>query len=85
MPFLLIILYFQYLIYVKKILQTRTDAIIPTKSAINDAINATTSEAKNLALMSIKGRTTGLVMPIKEKIADPNSLELLKNVLTKLG
>ena len=42
--------------------------------AINDAINATTSEAKNLALMSIKGRTTGLVMPIKEKIADILSL-----------
>lgn len=38
--------------------------------AVNDVINATTSEAKNLALMSLKGKTNELVIPIKSKIAD---------------
>jgi tRNA modification GTPase len=42
--------------------------------AINDAINATTSEAKNLAILSLKGKTSQLVTPIKDKLADILSL-----------
>ena len=38
--------------------------------AINDAINATTLESKNLALMSVKGESSKLIYPIKQRIAD---------------
>ena len=33
--------------------------------AINDVINATTKEAKNLSLLSLDGKTSNLLMPIK--------------------
>lgn len=42
--------------------------------AINDAINATTSEAKNLAMLSLQGQTSKLVEPIRTKLADILSL-----------
>lgn len=42
--------------------------------AINDVINATTSEAKNLAMISLKGDTSKLVQDLKTKIADILSL-----------
>lgn len=38
--------------------------------AINDLINAKTREAKNISLLSLKGSTSQLVVPIKKKIAD---------------
>jgi tRNA modification GTPase len=37
--------------------------------AINDVINATTKESKNLALLSLSGETSKLLLPIKEEIA----------------
>ena len=37
--------------------------------AVNDIINATTRESKNLALLSLEGKTSKLVAPLKEKIA----------------
>ncbi|NLN80556.1 MAG: tRNA uridine-5-carboxymethylaminomethyl(34) synthesis GTPase MnmE, partial [Erysipelotrichia bacterium] len=37
--------------------------------AINDLINAKTIEAKRLSLFSLKGETSNLILPIKEKIA----------------
>ena len=42
--------------------------------AINDVINATTKEAKNLNLLSLDGETSDLIRPIKTKIADILSL-----------
>ena len=42
--------------------------------AINDIINATTKEAKNLSLLSLDGKTSELVRPIKTRIADLLSL-----------
>ena len=42
--------------------------------AINDVINATTKEAKKLSLLSLDGKTSELVRPIKTKIADLLSL-----------
>ena len=42
--------------------------------AINDVINATTSEAKNLSILSLKGETSSLLVPIKTKLADILSL-----------
>lgn len=42
--------------------------------AVNDVINATSIEAKKLSLMSLKGKTTSLVEPIRVKIADILSL-----------
>ena len=38
--------------------------------AINDVINATTKEAKKLSLMSLDGKTSSILVPIKTKIAD---------------
>lgn len=38
--------------------------------SVNDLINATTKEAKNLALMSLDGQTSRLVAPLKKKLAD---------------
>ena len=38
--------------------------------SINDLINATTKEAKNLSLLSYKGKTSGLVKPIKEALGE---------------
>ena len=43
--------------------------------AINDMINATSSEAKKLSLLSLEGETSKIVLPIKTKIAD-----LLSNI-----
>ena len=42
--------------------------------AINDVINATTKEAKELSILSLKGKTSELIVPIKNKIADVLSL-----------
>ena len=42
--------------------------------AINDVINATTKEAKNLSLLSLDGKTSSLLAPIKTKLADILSL-----------
>ncbi len=42
--------------------------------AINDVINATTKEAKELSILSLKGETSKLVVPIKTRIADILSL-----------
>lgn len=38
--------------------------------AINDMINATTSEAKDLSMLSLKGETSKMLKPIKEKIGE---------------
>jgi tRNA modification GTPase len=42
--------------------------------SINDMINATTKEAKELSLLSLEGETSKLVLPIKTLIADLLSL-----------
>ena len=42
--------------------------------AINDVINATTKEAKHLNLLSLEGKTSSLISPIKARIADILSL-----------
>ncbi len=38
--------------------------------AINDMINATTVESKNVALLSLEGKTSKIVLPLKQGIAD---------------
>lgn len=38
--------------------------------AVNDMIHAKTEEAKALALLSLQGKTSRILIPIKEKIAD---------------
>ncbi len=42
--------------------------------AINDVVNATTKEAKKLNLLSLDGKTSDLIRPIKNRIADIISL-----------
>lgn len=42
--------------------------------AINDMINSTSAEAKKLSLMSLEGKTSSLIFPLKEHIADLVSL-----------
>ena len=42
--------------------------------AINDVINATTLEAKNLSLLSLDGKVSEIVKPIKTRLADILSL-----------
>ena len=42
--------------------------------AINDVINATTKEAKELSILSLKGDTSSLLVPIKTCLADLLSL-----------
>jgi len=42
--------------------------------AVNDMINATTVEAKDLAFFSLKGETSKLLQPLKKEIADLLSL-----------
>ncbi|MCH3909435.1 MAG: tRNA uridine-5-carboxymethylaminomethyl(34) synthesis GTPase MnmE [Bacilli bacterium] len=42
--------------------------------AVNDLINATSSESKKLSLMSLNGATSKLVAPLKKEIADLLSL-----------
>ena len=42
--------------------------------AVNDMINATTSEAKKLSLLSLTGETSKIVYPLRERIADILSL-----------
>ena len=37
--------------------------------AVNDMIMASTAEAKNVALLSLEGKTSKIVLPLKEKIA----------------
>lgn len=53
-------------------LNNRIDLI--QAEAINDVINATTKEAKELSILSLKGKTSELILPIKERIADVLSL-----------
>ena len=38
--------------------------------AVNDMILATTSEAKNVALLSLSGKTSKTVLPLKQELAD---------------
>lgn len=47
--------------------------------SVNDLINATTIEAKNLALFSLSGKTSKLITPIKEKIS-----EMMANLETSI-
>ena len=42
--------------------------------AINDVVNSTTKEAKNLSLLSLDGKTSNLITPLKTRIADLLSL-----------
>lgn len=42
--------------------------------AINDVINATTKEAKELSMMSLEGETSALLEPVRVKLADIISL-----------
>ena len=42
--------------------------------AINDVINASSKEAKELSILSLKGKTSELILPIKKRIADVLSL-----------
>lgn len=42
--------------------------------AVNDLINATTKEAKNLSLLSLEGSTSKLIEPLKKSIADSLAL-----------
>ena len=53
-------------------LNNRIDLI--QAEAINDVINATTKEAKELSLLSLKGDTSKLIVPLRERIADVLSL-----------
>ncbi len=53
-------------------LNNRIDLI--QAEAINDVINATTKEAKELSLLSLNGETSKLILPIKKRIADIISL-----------
>ena len=42
--------------------------------SINDIINATTKEAKNLSMLSLSGETSALLAPVKTRLADIISL-----------
>ena len=42
--------------------------------AINDVINSTTKEAKNLSMLSLTGKTSDLLKPVKNRLADIISL-----------
>lgn len=42
--------------------------------SVNDMINARSKQAKNISLMSIQGKTSNTVQPLKKKIADLLSL-----------
>ena len=42
--------------------------------AINDIINATTKEAKNISMLSLSGKTTNELSPVKTRLADIISL-----------
>jgi len=42
--------------------------------SVNDLINATTKESKNLSLMAVEGKTSALVEPLKKSLADLLSL-----------
>ena len=53
-------------------LNNRIDLI--QAEAINDVINATSKEAKDLSLLSLDGKTSDLITPIKKRIADIISL-----------
>ena len=47
--------------------------LVQTES-INDIINATTKEAKNLSMLSLNGETSKLLVPVKTRLADIISL-----------
>lgn len=53
-------------------LNNRIDLI--QAEAINDVINSTTKEAKELSILSLKGKTSELILPLKSRIADVLSL-----------
>jgi tRNA modification GTPase len=53
-------------------LHSRIDLI--QAEAINDMINSTSAEAKKLSLLSLEGKTSSLIFPLKEHIADLVSL-----------
>ena len=53
-------------------LNNRIDLI--QAEAINDVINSTTKEAKELSIFSLKGKTSELILPLKSRIADVLSL-----------
>jgi len=42
--------------------------------AINDIINATTKEAKDISMFSLQGKTSGLLTPVRTRLADIISL-----------
>ena len=42
--------------------------------SINDVINATTKEAKDLSMLSLEGKTSQLLVPVKTRLADIISL-----------
>ena len=42
--------------------------------AVNDIINATTKEAKDLSMLSLSGKTSNLLYPVKTRLADIISL-----------
>lgn len=42
--------------------------------SVNDIINATTKETKNLSMMSLRGETSSLLLPVKTRLADIISL-----------
>lgn len=42
--------------------------------AINDVINATTAEAKNISMMSLDGKVSDKIVPLKTRLADVLSL-----------
>ena len=50
----------------------KTDLI--KAEAVNDLINATTKEAKNITLMALSGESSNLIKPLKKEIADLLSL-----------
>ncbi|MCQ2771841.1 MAG: tRNA uridine-5-carboxymethylaminomethyl(34) synthesis GTPase MnmE [Bacilli bacterium] len=50
----------------------KTDLI--KAEAVNDLINSTTKEAKNINLMALSGKSSNLIKPLKKEIADLLSL-----------
>lgn len=50
----------------------KTDLI--RAEAVNDLINSTTKESKNLSLMALSGQSSNLIRPLKKEIADLLSL-----------
>ena len=42
--------------------------------AINDIINSTTKEAKNISMFALNGEVSSLIYPVKKRLADIISL-----------